>query len=295
MPPPPPALDSAEYAEAFNQVKATGGKASTVRTPEQTQIAIFWSDFSYTAMPPGHWHEIATTIASDRKNTLAENARLFALLSMAQADAAIVCWEAKFRYNLWRPVTAIRRADQDDNPLTEVDAAWDHLLAAPPFPGYTSGHSAFSKASAEVLAFFCGTDAITFVAGSDALPGVFRTFHSLSACADEVGLSRIYGGIHFMFDNVNGKSSGLLIGNFVCANFLLANNALPAVHMEGLQNGLPVVRVQGHFGKTCILEGSTDLRHWAGISTNVIAMGGSVLRDLSPTALLLRFYRVREE
>ena len=181
---PPPALDSPEYAVALNDVKMLGGKTNTTRTAEQSQIAVFWSDFSYTAMPPGHWHEIAATIARNRGSTLEENARMFALLSLAQADAAIVCWETKYRYNFWRPITAVERADEDGNPATEKDAAWDHFLASPPFPAYTSGHSTFSKASAQVLARFYGTDAIAFNATSDSLPGVIRNFASLAACAD---------------------------------------------------------------------------------------------------------------
>jgi parallel beta-helix repeat protein len=97
-----------------------------------------------------------------RNNTLAESARLFAMISVAQADGAIVCWEVKYRYNFWRPVTAILRADEDNNPLTEADRDWAQLLPSPPFPAYTSGHSTFSKASAELLRRFYGTDAITF-------------------------------------------------------------------------------------------------------------------------------------
>src|SRR5437764_1757374 len=104
---------------------------------------------------------------------------MIALLSLAQADAAIVCWEAKYRYNFWRPITAIQRADEDNNPATDKDASWSHFLAAPPFPAYTSGHSAFSKASAQVLTHFYGTDEIAFAARSDSLPGVTRRFTSL--------------------------------------------------------------------------------------------------------------------
>jgi hypothetical protein len=221
LPPPPPALDSPEYAEALNEVKAIGARKSAVRTEEQKQIAIFWSDFSYTAMPPGHWHEIAASICRDKNLPLAETARLFALLSIAQADAAIICWETKFRHNLWRPVTAIQRADEDGNAATTSDPKWDHLLPAPPFPAYTSGHSMFSKASAQVLTRFFGTDAVRFAAKSDSLPGVERHFASLSACADEVGLSRIYGGIHFAFDNIQGKASGQRIGDYVAQHALL--------------------------------------------------------------------------
>lgn len=212
LPPPPPTLDSAEYAESLNEVKAIGAKNSATRTAEQTLIAKFWSDFSYTSMPPGHWHQIAASICRERNVSLEESARLFALLSLAQADAAVVCWEAKYRYNFWRPVTAIQRADKQ----------WDALLPAPPFPAYTSGHSIFSKASAEVLTRFFGGDGVAFSAKSDTLPGVIRNFTSFAACADEIGMSRIYGGIHFSFDNVQGKASGQRIGEYVTAHFLQA-------------------------------------------------------------------------
>lgn len=108
---------------------------------------------------------------------------------------------------------------EDGNPATESDSTWNHALAAPRFPTYPSGHGTFSKASAEVLAFFYGTDAITFTAISDSLPEVSRTYESLSACADEVGMSRIYGGIHFSFDNVQGKASGRRVAEHVIANY----------------------------------------------------------------------------
>jgi hypothetical protein len=164
----------ADYAAAYNEVKALGSKTSTIRTAEQSQIAVFWSDFSYTATPPGHWHEIAATIARDRGLALAETARLFALISVAQADSAIVCWETKYRYNLWRPITAIRRGSEDGDDATEADPVWTHFLNSPPFPAYTSGHSTFSKSSAVVLTRFLGTDAVNFSARSDSLPGVCR-------------------------------------------------------------------------------------------------------------------------
>jgi hypothetical protein len=295
LPPPPPALESLAYAEAFNQVKAIGSRNSTVRTPEQSQIAMFWSDFSYTSMPPGHWHLIAETIARDRNNTLAENARLFALISVAQADGAIVCWEAKYRYNFWRPVTAIQRADEDNNPLTEADKNWAQLLPSPPFPAYPSGHSTFSKASAQVLTHFYGTDAITFNATADALPGVVRAFHSLAECADEVGMSRIYGGFHYLFDNIYGRSSGQQIGDYVSANFLLPNNSLPALRVEGFEESAPLVRIHGHVGRPCVLEASTDLRHWLPISTNQAVAGGVLFKDRRRAGQSFQFYRVQEQ
>ena len=297
LPPPPLALESPEYAESLNQVKALGSKTSTVRTAEQGDIAVFWSDFSYTAMPPGHWHAIAATIARERKNTLAENARLLALISLAQADSAIVCWETKYRYNTWRPVTAIQLADKDNNPLTEADKDWVQDLASPPFPSYPSGHSTFSKASAQVLTHFYGTDAISFITTSDSMPGVSRKFDRLSVCADEVGMSRIYGGFHFMFDNVQGKAIGERVGDYVSANFLLPNDTLPLVRFEGYRNDAPLLRVHGHVGQTCVLEVSIDLRNWQGISTNQVLAGGVLVLDpTTPTpAPLIQFYRVREK
>lgn len=294
MPPPPPALDSPTYARHFNQVKAIGSLNSTERTPEQSLIARYWSDFSYTSMPPGHWHLIAETIARDRNNTLAENARLFALISMAQADGAILCWEVKFLYNLWRPVTAIQRADEDNNPQTEADPAWTQFLPSPPFPAYTSGHSTFSKASSQVLTHFYGTDAITFTTSSDTVQGVFRSFDSLSACADEVGMSRIFGGFHYMFDNVQGKVTGGKIGDYVSENFLLANDNLPIVRVEGFQAGAPRVRVHGRVGRTYVLEASTELKSWQPISTNQAVTRGVLLEHSGATGQSVQFYRARE-
>ncbi len=293
LPPPPPALTSEQYAQDFNEVKAIGGADSTLRTAEQSQIAVFWSDFSYTAMPPGHWHEIAATIVRSRNTNLEDTARLMALLSIAQADAAIVCWEVKYRYNTWRPVTAIQRADEDGNPATDPDPNWVGYLNSPNFPEYVSGHSTFSKASAEVLTRFYGTDAISFTATSDSLPGIFRSFTSLAACANEVGLSRIYGGFHFQSANREGKATGARVGDFVSANFLLANDFLPFVRVEGMTHGAPRLRLHGHPGRPLVLDEAGDLAHWTALSTNTAVVGGVVLTDPDAGGTP-RFYRVRE-
>jgi hypothetical protein len=216
--PPPP--NSAAHATAYNEVALLGSKTSTLRTAEQTQVALFWADGGGTATPPGHWHLIAQGISSDRHLSLLENARLFALLGIAAADAAIVAWDTKYAYSCWRPVTGIRAGDQDGNPDTRVDPAWEPLIATPPFPAYTSGHSTFSASSARVLERFFGTDAISFSTASDGLPGVTRSFSSLSAAAEEAGQSRIYGGIHWQFDNQAGLASGRALGDIVFFNFL---------------------------------------------------------------------------
>lgn len=294
VPPGPPALTSERYAADFNQVRAIGAKNSVARTPEQSQTAVFWSDFSYTAMPPGHWHRIAMVIARDRRNSLSENARLFALLSLAQADAAIVCWEAKYRYNLWRPFTAIQRADEDGNAATEKEAHWTSLIITPNFPEYPSGHSTFSKASANILTRFYGTDAISFIAGSDSLPGVFRRFSSLAACADEVGMSRIYGGIHFMSANLDGKACGGKIADFVAKNYLLPNEELPRVVVEAITNGVRNLRLHGHFGRTCVLESSRTGLDWQPVVTNVTVLGGMSVTVPRGSEGHELFYRVRE-
>src|SRR5262249_55615589 len=160
-PPPPPALSSIEYAQAFEEVKQLGGETSTARTHEQTEIALFWAyDGTHgIGTPPRLYNQIARAIAAQRGNDAVENARLFALVNLALADAGIACWEAKYVYRLWLPVLAIREADAgtgptgagDDNPLTEGDAGWTPLGApasnrsvtdfTPPFPAYTLGHA----------------------------------------------------------------------------------------------------------------------------------------------------------
>ncbi|HSH17010.1 MAG TPA: chemotaxis protein CheB, partial [Verrucomicrobiae bacterium] len=143
-PQPPPAIDSVAYAFELNTVKSYGGTVSLLRTANQTEVARFWNDGAGTATPPGHWNEIAQTVSAAEGLTLLENARLFALLNLTMADAAISCWDAKFTYDLWRPISAIREADTDGNPETDPDVTWSSLIPTPPFPEYTSGHSTFS-------------------------------------------------------------------------------------------------------------------------------------------------------
>src|SRR5262245_41737049 len=168
-PAPPPALDSAEYAAAFNEVKSLGRAGSTTRTDEQTQIARFWNDALGTAFAMGYWNRIAEQVATDQGLGLVQDARVFALLNIAMADAHISCWDAKYAYNLWRPVTAIRAADTDGNPDTEPDATWTPLLVTPNFPSYTSAHSTLSAAAAGVLTALFGAN-YSFTVGAESVP-----------------------------------------------------------------------------------------------------------------------------
>jgi hypothetical protein len=238
----PPSLASARYAADYNEVKALGAATESSRTPDQQQIALFWADGAGTETPPGHWNSIARGVGTARGNTVIENARLFALINVAMADAAICAWEAKYSFDVWRPVTAIRNADTDGNDATASDPAWSSLIVTPPFPDYVSGHSTFSGAAARVLAGFYGTDAVAFATGSDFLPGVTRTFSSFSAAATEAALSRLYGGIHFRSANEDGLTAGTEIGAWTVDHY-----------MRPLKGRNHVAKPQGKFETTDLL------------------------------------------
>jgi hypothetical protein len=150
-PPAPLELTSSNWAAQYNQVKLIGATNSVTRTPEQREIALFWADGSGTETPPGHWNKIAQQLAQKKSYGILESARLFAALNVALADASIVCWDAKYIYKRWRPITAIRAGDTDGNAATERDPNWTPLLHTPAFPEHTSGHSTFSGAAAVVL------------------------------------------------------------------------------------------------------------------------------------------------
>ncbi len=226
----PPELSSRAYVSAVDEVMRLGRFGSTERTAEQTQIALFWGDGGGTFTPPGHWNQIAADVSVNRGNSLADNARLFALLNIALTDAGIASWDAKYAYEFWRPIDAIRKADIDGNDSTLADASWIPLIKTPPFPTYTSGHSTFSGAASTVLNAFFGTD-VAFTSRADGHNGpsqrpldpsvvTSRTFANFDQAAEEAGLSRIYGGIHFNFDNTAGLESGRLLGHYVVDRFL---------------------------------------------------------------------------
>lgn len=225
-PPPPPALNSQEYADAYNQVRDYGRRFNSLRTPEQTQIAHFWgNDLDGTYKPPGHLNYITSVVARDQGLSVYEKSRLFALVNLAMGDAAVSAWDAKYNTELdfWRPVTGIHEGDNDGNQLTQGDPTWEPLnVWSPPFPAYTSGHATFGAAHAAVMRAFFGTDDITFTVGTDDpfTPGVERTFHSFTEAAWENAISRIYLGVHWIFDGVEGNRSGLALGDYVAANFL---------------------------------------------------------------------------
>ncbi len=219
-PSPPPPLSSAEYAAAYNEVKAVGGQVSTVRTADQTALARFWADVpGATFTPPGHWNQIAQDASLKKALGLVRNARLFAILDAALADAGICSWDAKYAYNFWRPVTAIRLGDADGNPETTADPTWTSLWATPNFPAYTSGHSTFSGAAQVALESVFGESFSFSDAGDPSLRLEARRFESFEQAAEEAGMSRIYGGIHYQFDNTEGLKGGRAVARLVLDRF----------------------------------------------------------------------------
>lgn len=286
----PPPLLTAAYAFEFNAVKAYGGSSSTLRTANQTEVALFWSDGAGTVTPPGHWNLIAQDVAQRRANTLAANARLFAMLNAALADAAICAWDAKYAYNYWRPVSAIREADTDGNPETEADPTWTPLIATPPFPEYTSGHSTFSRSAATVLAGFFGTDTIEFTSTTDGLPGVSRTYPSFTAAADDAGISRLYGGIHWLSGNLQAQAGGFMIGKQVLAYLLQPLKALQftAIRRTGETSELELLAEPD---RNYLIRASSDLKTWESVATVSSPTGQIRFSDVNAPAAHLRFYQ----
>lgn len=217
QPPGPPNLESERYAFDVNLVQEIGGKSSTIRTQDQVDIANFWENGVGTFTPPGHWNQIAGEICTLMDSNLTTTSQLFALLNIALADAGIAAWECKYKYDFWRPITAIQQAANDQNPATIADKNWEPLLTTPPFSEYISGHSSFSGAADVVMSSFFGND-FGFANSGDSRVNQLRVYDNFSQAADESGMSRIYGGIHFMSANEDGLLLGRNIGNYVLQN-----------------------------------------------------------------------------
>lgn len=214
----PPAMTSAEYTAEFNEVKSLGALNSTTRTAEQTEIAFYWRDLAGTYSPAGRWAQIAGEVLEAQGHSSASAARIMAAVNLVGADGAIAAWDAKYAYNFWRPITAIREADTDGNPDTIQDASWKPLIETPPHPDYTSGHATCSAAAAWALTYLLGDD-IAFTNASIGLPNVFRSFDNFVDAATEAARSRIYGGIHFTSAGVEGLELGKDVADYGMAKF----------------------------------------------------------------------------
>ena len=210
-PGPPPALDSDEWAAAYNEVKSYGSSSSTTRTQDQTDYARFWIDSA-----PFAWSRVAQNVATARRKNLWKTARVFALMFAALTDSVIAVADAKFHYDLWRPYTAIRAGDTDGRADTEPDAAWTPLIVTPPFPEYTSGHAALSQAAALVMAETYGMNTAFTLSSPTSVPAnQTRSYSSFQAAVNEVSDARVAGGIHYRFACDVGEEQGIAIANLV--------------------------------------------------------------------------------
>jgi membrane-associated phospholipid phosphatase len=216
----PPKLTSDRYADAFDQVKSLGIANSTTATADEALTGRFWN-----GAIQNYWNEIAQTASLAHNLTTAENARLFALLNLSFADSVIAFYDAKYTYNFWRPVTAIRAAATDGNPETEADPNWlPEVGNTTPDPSYPGAHAVISAAGAEVLTSFFRKHHFAFDVTSEVLPGVTRSFTSFPAAAEEATLSRIFAGVHFLFDLASGRRLGDDVADFVIDNFLTSRD-----------------------------------------------------------------------
>jgi hypothetical protein len=212
----PPRLSGKQYARDYNEMKALGEKNSVIRSAEQTSIARFW----YESATAG-WNRIARNVASARHLDAWDEARLLAIMDVAQADGAIASFGTKYTFNFWRPITGIRAGDTDGNDNTTADPAWESLLNTPAIPDYTSTHAVLGAAAAEVFRRFFHDDDVPFTTTSGApFAGITRSFSSFSQAARENGDSRVYAGIHFRSAVDDGIKQGERIGAFALTHVL---------------------------------------------------------------------------
>jgi hypothetical protein len=212
----PIALTSKEWATDYNEIKELGGLASTKRSARQTEDARFW-----LAVDGRVYYPVIHTIAESKKLNVLDCARLFALTAVARADALIAVFDAKYHYDFWRPVTAIRNGDIDDNPATERDAAWQPIDATPMHPEYPCAHCIASASLAGVVETLFGTPEMPEVAmTSPTAPGVTHRWTNVRVFSDEVSNARVWAGFHYRFSINVGQDMGRKIGEYVVRNFM---------------------------------------------------------------------------
>jgi len=215
---PPPELNSKTWTRDYNEVKSLGAATGSTRTPAQTDIGRFWSD-----QPILQWNRAWRTISVSHVLSLSDNARFFAMLSTASADAIIACWDSKYFYNFWRPVTAIRAGDTDGNPNTEADPNWIGQVTTPNHPEYPAAHGCFSGASTNTLRVFFGTDSFDFTIDSNIadLTNPVRSYGSFSQSLAEVLDARVYGSMHYRNSTAAGARIGKQVAKYVTRHFFL--------------------------------------------------------------------------
>jgi len=219
----PPTLDSQQYADGLNEVKRLGAANSTERTAEQTQLARLFASVISSTVHWGVWNHVARDTAHQQGLSLLETARLFALLNVSIHDGVQTSHTSKFVYGFWRPVTAIRRADEDMNPLTDPDPSWTPLITTPPYPSYSGNMACVGASAARALALFYDTDAMAFSVtwkGSGGNPDVTRPYQGFWQLAEDQANSRVYGGIHYRFDNEASQATCVHVPEYVFTNYM---------------------------------------------------------------------------
>ena len=214
---PPPPLNSGRYAKDYDEVKALGARFNSDRTPEQTDLAIFWAA-QYAVL----WNRALQGIAAAHVHNIGDSARLFALANLAMADAIIASWNSKNADVFWRPITAIRLGDDDTNQRTVGDPDWQPLINTPNYPSNASGASAVTAAATRALALYFGTDEFTFTVRTTNAGAVqqTRTYTSFSDATEDVVDARVYEGIHFPFDDEAGEKQGRHVAQWAFTHFL---------------------------------------------------------------------------
>jgi hypothetical protein len=212
-PGPPPALASAEWADGYNEVKAYGVATGSLRSDAQTETGRF-----YTEHAVAQYSRAFRRYASGNGLGVGDTALFFALANTSILDSQIACWDAKFTYNFWRPVTAIRAGDTDGNPATLPDPAWIGLAITPPHPEYPAAHGCWTSATARMLEHFNGTSAVHFVLDS-AATGTTHVFESTGDLRAEIVNARVYGGMHYRFSGEAGAAIGEQVADYVAANY----------------------------------------------------------------------------
>lgn len=223
-PPPPPALDDAIFARDIAETKRVGAADSTVRAPDRSDVARF-----FAAPGPVFYNPAARQLAEARGLSLEENAGLFARLNSAMADALIACWEAKYHYDFWRPVTAIAAAAPD---AIAPAASWTSFVLTPPFPSYPSGHACAGAAARVVLEHEFGPDGFEVTLTSPAAPELRRSYHAWEEILDDVNDARVFGGVHYRFDQEQGGELGRAVGEYDEAHSPGPVDAYPAAALK---------------------------------------------------------------
>ena len=213
---PPPALNSRQYARAYDEVKRLGDTNSPSRSQQKTAVARFYAISDADKI----YYPAARQVSAAQGKTLSENARIFALLSMAIWDGAVACFETKYHFNFWRPVTAIRAANADGNGKTDPDLQWTPLVFTPPFPAYPSGHASFGGAARAVLERMFGEGGHRITLRNPAVPEIVLQYRTFKQITDDINEARVAGGVHFRFDQEAGSRQGRRVGEYILRHCL---------------------------------------------------------------------------